>query len=86
MPVKRRAAKKHISVEVAAWAEMFQTGYDGFGDLSDLGYSGEYNDPQKYRDAPQAWARLGAAFLTSRPDWWPAKPAWALEQFGDPPT
>lgn len=84
MPVKRRASKKHKSAEVFAWAELFQTGYDGFGDLTEFGYSIEYNDPQKLRDARDAWARLGAAFLNTRPDWWPSTPAWALEQFGDP--
>ncbi|ESY70004.1 MULTISPECIES: hypothetical protein [Mesorhizobium] len=84
MPVKRRAGKKHISAEVNAWAEMFQTGSDGFGDLLEYGYAIEHNDPQKLRDAREAWTRLGAAFLASRPEWWPSTPAWALEKFGDP--
>ncbi|MGX5839758.1 hypothetical protein ACWGTI_03425 [Mesorhizobium sp. ArgA1] len=83
MPVKRRGSKKHISTHVEAWAEIFQTGYDGFGDLTELGYD-ILDDSQKLADAPAEWARLGAAFLSSRPEWWSKKPAWALLQFGDP--
>ncbi|RWA62131.1 hypothetical protein [Mesorhizobium sp.] len=84
MPVKRRNGKKHVSAQVEAWAELFQTGFDGFGDLTDLGYTIEHDHPQKLADAPAAWARLGPAFLASRPEWWSGEPAWALQKFGDP--
>ncbi|WP_214471078.1 hypothetical protein [Mesorhizobium sp. dw_380] len=85
MPVKRRAGKKHISAEVQAWAELFQTGHDGFGDLSELGYPWTREGEEAARwAAPEAWARLGAAFLNTRPDWWTTTPAWALDKFGDP--
>ncbi|MFD2053780.1 hypothetical protein ACFSQT_11995 [Mesorhizobium calcicola] len=66
---------------------MFQSGNDGFCDLDVLGY-GYDSDPneaaRKLTDAPEAWARLGRAFLATRPDYWTTEPAWALLQFGEP--
>jgi hypothetical protein len=77
MPVKRRLGP---AAEVEAWSEIFQCGYDFFGDLEPLGFKGGDADRAARAAAPEAWARLGALCLETHAD---RKP-WALEKFGQP--
>jgi hypothetical protein len=85
MPVRRRQSKRRLdpAAEVRAWAELFEVGYDFFGDLEPLGFDGRQDSDRAAREAaPEAWRRLGAAFLAQRE--LTAKVPWALEQFGMP--
>ena len=84
MPVKLRQPKRRTTVaaEVEAWSMLFECGYDYFNELG-FGYGGDAVEPAR-RAAPEAWRRLGAAFLTSRPENVSEVP-WALQKFGEPP-
>jgi hypothetical protein len=86
LPVKRRIAKRRISTEaeLKAWDMMFSCGYDFFSSLEDLGYR---NEAEARAAAPEAWKRLGRAFLAEYDD--SGERAihgvpWAEEQFGVP--
>jgi hypothetical protein len=86
MPVKRHIAKRRISpeAELEAWEMMFSSGYDFFYALEELGYASE---AEARAAAPEAWARLGRAFLESYDrDGERAMHGtpWAEEQFGVP--
>jgi len=95
MPVKRRTAKRRQDpqAEMLAWSGLFRCGYDYFNDLEPYGYR-HPTDATARADAPEAWKRLGGAFM----DWWNegrrgslphatgdnGEP-WALIEFGEPP-
>jgi hypothetical protein len=82
MPVKRRNVKRRFdpTAELSAWATAFECEFDFFGDLDDIGI----DDSEVGRAMPEAWRRLGVAFMAQ----WQPTPArslpWAFEQFGDP--
>jgi hypothetical protein len=86
MPRKRRTPKRRIdrAVELKAWTDLFETGFDFFDDLDEFGLVGDEN---KRTAARSAWKRLGAEFMHI----WREKPhfagqmLWAFEQFGEPP-
>ena len=81
-PLRRAARQASPARELAGWKMKFQTGYDYFGDLPDLGLSEEKLTRAQIRDA---WQRLGAAFLAGwEPNPKAPRPPWALEQFGPP--
>jgi len=87
MPVKRRISKRRLgnADELGAWGELFSSGYDFFGDLDVLGFSANDADRAARAAAPEAWARLGEAFMAT---WEPDPPVreepWALQEFGKP--
>ena len=79
MPVKRRNAKRRLSAEaeLEAWADMFESGYDFFGDLNVFDIM---TDAEGRAAAAEAWRRLGAAFLAEwKPTVTTAKP-WATSR------
>jgi hypothetical protein len=83
MPVKRRYSKRRTAVaaELAAWSDAFECEFDFFNELEPFGIS---TDAEVKAAVPEAWARLGGAFLDQ---WTPTDTRtvpWALEQFGDP--
>ena len=90
MPAKRRNSKRRTSsnAEVEAWSDLFTCGYDFFGDLEPWGFPRNNDADRAARAAaPEAWQRLGAAFLEN----WSPHPApgqrqtpWAVEEFGYP--
>lgn len=97
MPAKRRTAKRRLAphAELLAWSGLFRCGYDYFRalDRERRWPSTDTADQSKRAAAPEAWKRLGGAFL----DLWesgglPSLPRdtgkgglpWALVQFGDP--
>ena len=85
MPTKRtRRSRNRRADEVRAWADLFTTGRDYFGDLTPLGFPGGDGDRAARDAAGQAWARLGAAFMAT---WRPTstrQTPWALDRFGEP--
>jgi hypothetical protein len=85
MPVKLRQPKKRRTFEadLEAWSMMFECGYDYFNDLG-FGSGGDGDDVAR-EAAPEAWARLGAAFLANRPANASRTVPWALETLGPPP-
>lgn len=93
MPVKRRKAKRRTTLlaEARAWGDVFQTKFDYFGALAELGITHPADVwPPEARDWPAfhvtaeaAWHRLGEIFMETRGEASTATP-WALEQFGEP--
>jgi hypothetical protein len=83
MPVKMRKRKRRTdpAAELEAWSMLFECGYDYFNNLG-FGYGG---DAVAREAAPEAWRRLGSAFLASRPANAPRAVPWALETLGEPP-
>jgi hypothetical protein len=83
MPVKLRKPKKRRTFEadLEAWSMLFECGYDFFNEL-EFGYG---SDDVARGAAPEAWARLGAAFLANRPANASRAVPWALETLGPPP-
>lgn len=85
MPVKRRVDKRRIdpAAEAEAWAEVFTSGHDYFGDLRDYGVELDAYDRAPDEIVRAAWQRLGPIYLASRkPD--AALTPWALTTFGEP--
>ncbi|CAN7517042.1 hypothetical protein [Mesorhizobium caraganae] len=83
MPVKRRVAKRRTdsTAEIAAWSDVFTCEFDFFNDLEPFGL---FTDEEVKAAAPEAWQRLGTAFLAS---WTPTdtrETPWALDEFGRP--
>jgi hypothetical protein len=79
MPVKARHAKRRrsLTADLHAWEMLFTCGTDYFGDLG-------MSDAEALAAAPEAWRRLGAAFLAT---WQPETPRavpWALQTYGEP--
>ena len=89
MPAKHRIPKRRTcaSGELTAWSGLFDCGYDYFNDLEPFGfYRNRDADREARAAAPEAWKRLGKAFLET---WQPTRNAvrqvpWALEEFGKP--
>jgi hypothetical protein len=91
MPVKRRQGKRRLgeAAELEAWGELFTCGYDFFGDLEPFGFPGGDTDRAARAAAPQAWKRLGIAYLeTAWADRYKGsgqrQTPWAVEEFGYP--
>ncbi|ACL63246.1 hypothetical protein [Methylobacterium nodulans] len=90
MPAKVRRAKRRSGPSLDAYAMVFETGHDFFGDL---GFGqGSVSDEHARAAAREAWPELGAAFLQERADRLARPDAvrksdqpWALETFGPPP-
>ncbi|MER8644677.1 hypothetical protein [Mesorhizobium sp. M1252] len=83
MPVKRRLAKRRTDslAEIAAWSTAFECEFDFFHDLELFGL---FSDAEVKAALPEAWKRLGHAFLVT---WVPKdtrETPWALDQFGRP--
>ncbi len=86
MPVRTRKNRKRAVADAAAWADVFSSEFDFFGDLADAGVETDaYGRPDR-EEAHQAWQRLGAEFLRLTPPRHPALgPPWALQESGEPP-
>jgi hypothetical protein len=82
VPVKRRHPKRRTTAEaeLAAWSMLFEGGHDYFNALG-FGYG---NDAEAREAAPDAWRRLGAAFLAARPENAGRAVPWALDALGEP--
>jgi hypothetical protein len=94
MPVKRRHTKRRMTpeAELDAWRDVFDSGFDLFGDAEELTglvepchirFDADRAEGERlWREAASdAWARLGGLFLT---DWRGDGVPWAAEQFGRP--
>jgi hypothetical protein len=84
VPVKRRNAKRRVSVaaDLFAWETMFEHGYDFF---NDAGISHQESTPEAQAAIKDAWRRLGHRFLAERDPNAHNGPAWAVETLGEPP-
>ncbi len=81
MPVRRRVDRRRAET-LAAWRGTFQSGFDFFDDLKDVGVpTDEYGRPASEL-ALDAWRRFGEMFLADYSDY-PPEP-WALREFGPP--
>ena len=87
MPVKRRITKQRTgdAAELKAWSDLFECGYDFFGDLEPYGFPGGDACAAAREAARDAWQRMGVAFMET---WKPVpnsrEQPWALDQFGPP--
>lgn len=83
---KRRTPKRRISdaAELAAWSELFASGYDFFGDLEPFGFTRDDSDREARAAAREAWKRLGEAFMATRAALPGVASLWALDTFGRP--
>jgi hypothetical protein len=82
MPVRRRLAKRRVdpAVELQDWENWFEWGREGFaGELWDYGLR---TKEDTLAAMPEAWQRLGAAFMAARKR--ADQVPYALKQFGDP--
>jgi hypothetical protein len=95
MPVKRRNSKRRIGTEAeaAAWRGVFETGYDFFNELSDVGITFTTRteldhvetSPDFLPAARAAWKRFGADFMTNwQPESSGRRSPWAIDEFGPP--
>ncbi|WP_167458633.1 hypothetical protein [Mesorhizobium kowhaii] len=78
-PLRRRQIGS--AAELAAWSDAFTCEFDFFNDLEPFGL---FTDAEVKAAAPEAWKRLGGAFLAS---WKPTdtrETPWALDEFGAP--
>lgn len=82
MPSKRtRRTRNRRPDELRAWSGFFKFGHDYFSDLTALDL---HSEADARKAAPEAWQRLGAAFLET---WQPTsarQEPWALVEFGPP--
>jgi hypothetical protein len=85
MPVKRRRGKARTLQDFAplsAWRIFFSAGADHLKDLRPYGIK---SDAEAREAAPEAWRRLGEAFMATqgkRSEY--SLPPWGLDQFGKP--
>lgn len=82
MPVKRRLEKRRRdpAAEAEAWESTFQSGWDFFSDLPELGVATDaYGRPDR-DEAESAWRRLGHIYLANANE---RAGCWALETFGE---
>lgn len=65
MPVKRRHSKRRVqgAAELDAWSGVFDSGYDFFDELPDIGVETDANNQVPDDVLREAWERLGAAYL-----------------------
>jgi hypothetical protein len=87
MPVKRRSPKRRIdpAAEYEVWESIFSAGIDFFGGLPDIGVASDAYGRPDADAAAAAWARHGSRYLVDHGGERPiGRPAWALEQFGEP--
>ena len=84
MPAKRKVQKRRLDPrgEAEAWAGLFDSGYDFFGDLRSYGVALDDYDRADPETSVEAWHRLGPIFLAARPP--QARPSWAERKFGAP--
>ncbi|MEQ1955315.1 hypothetical protein [Mesorhizobium sp. CN2-181] len=85
VPVKRRYGKRRTNdaAELAAWRDAFLHRWDFFRDLEEFGLG---TDEAVAAAFPEAWARLGGAFLDQfeqHPSRSP-EPPYGLVTYGDP--
>jgi hypothetical protein len=80
MPVRRRAPKYKDTQP--AWEMVFQSGYDFFGDLPDIGVETDDYGRPKRGDAEIAWDKFGWSYLDQYSDKYLVP--WALREFGEP--
>ena len=86
MPVKRRTSKRRASpqLEYEAWEPVFDSGYDFFDELPEIGIETDNYSRPPLDLARCAWQRFGDQYLqthsrkNSR-----GNPIWAM-QFGEP--
>jgi len=86
MPPRPRLNKQRAEA-APAWSMVFQSGYDFFGEMAQIGvYTDEYGRPDR-TEVEEAWNLYGDSFLANRA-YLPAAERelipWALEQFGQP--
>lgn len=97
MPIKRRIEKRRLSpeAECAAWHDVFQSGFDFFGDAAELTglrepiHFGDLEAREEAREpwlaaARDAWTRHGARWLAEHSEQPRLHAVWAVEQFGLP--
>lgn len=83
MPVKRRSAKRHLSLEEEyhVWELIFTTGRDFFNELPTIGLPKVNTGPLPLELVAEPWARLGDRYLAEHGV---DKPCWALRELGQP--
>ncbi|MHA6297850.1 hypothetical protein [Devosia sp. CAU 1758] len=64
MPVRaRKSRRRDVRAEKEAWSMFFQSGFDFFNDLRDMGVETNQNGVPADDVAREAWQRLGRRFL-----------------------
>ena len=84
MPPKQRRTKRRLplTAELEAWEIYFNSGYDYFDELPEIGVETDDLGRPERAVGEAAWHRLGARFLAdSRPR---QREPWALTEFGEP--
>lgn len=88
MPPRPKHNKRRAVAAPDDWFELFQMGFDGFGDLKYAGISLDENDRPDRELTLDAWKRYGEAFLADYAAEHPNGPSkygiWALDEFGPP--
>jgi hypothetical protein len=84
--VKRRFDKRRVSPEreFEVWSAVFDTGYDFFDELPELGFPRQGHGKINPDLAREPWRRFGARWLAERENERRVRPLWALEEFGEP--
>ena len=84
MPVKRRNLKRRVDAEAEyrVWSDIFDTGYDFFDELPQIGLRRQRPGQVDPELAREPWARLGKRWLAEHSD--EARITWAEEQYGRP--
>lgn len=84
MPVKRRRDHRRIDPRalLEIWGGVFQSEYDFFDDLSDIGVATDDHSRPDRAVALDAWQRLGRLYIDECHT--PGAPCWALAEFGEP--
>lgn len=81
MPVKRRIPKRNDTLAYEVWNSIFDSGYDFFDELADIGIETQRPGRPYDADALTAWQRYGARWLTENPQ---TEISWAETKFGRP--
>ena len=84
MPMKHRRTKRRLpaSAELEAWATYFNSGFDFFDELPEIGVETDAHSRPDRAIGHAAWHRLGARFLAEiRPR---QRDPWAQRAFGAP--
>lgn len=64
MPVRmRKSRRRDVRAEKEAWAMFFQSGFDFFHDLPDIGVETNQHGVPAEEVAREAWGRLGRRYL-----------------------
>ena len=81
MPVKRRVSKRSDTISYEIWSGIFNSGYDFFDELKDIGIGSQPPGTPYDADALAAWEQYGVRWLEQHLD---RKTSWAEKRFGRP--